>query len=165
MTLKTGSWWHYVLLYQHLYIYISAGVTYTTLYNLLNYPAGMLNVTNVTQTDVDNFKDYPSNNWSEKFITEVSKWVSDCCLTPNEQFFSYVMPRTSYICQLCHAENKLQFFSYVMPGTSYSYVMPRTSYNFSTMSCREQVTAMSCLEQVTIFQLCHAENKLQLCHA
>jgi len=56
-----------------LYIYISAGVTYTTLYNLLNYPAGMLNVTNVTQTDVDNFKDYPSNNWSEKLIAEVSK--------------------------------------------------------------------------------------------
>jgi hypothetical protein len=26
-----------------------------------------------------------------------SEWVSDFCLTPNEQFFSYIMARTSYI--------------------------------------------------------------------
>ena len=25
------------------------------------------------------------------------EWVSDCCLTPNEQFFSYIMARTSYL--------------------------------------------------------------------
>jgi predicted alpha/beta hydrolase len=25
------------------------------------------------------------------------QWVSDCCLTPNEQFFSYIIVRTSYI--------------------------------------------------------------------
>ena len=25
------------------------------------------------------------------------KWVNDCCLTPNEQFFSYIMLRTKYI--------------------------------------------------------------------
>jgi len=27
----------------------------------------------------------------------VSEGVNDCCLTPNEQFFSYIMVRTSYI--------------------------------------------------------------------
>jgi len=26
-----------------------------------------------------------------------SDWVSDCCLTPNEKFFSYIMAGTSYI--------------------------------------------------------------------
>ena len=26
-----------------------------------------------------------------------SEWASDCCLMPNEQFFSYIMARTSYI--------------------------------------------------------------------
>jgi hypothetical protein len=24
-------------------------------------------------------------------------WVSECCLMPNEQFFSYNLPRTNYI--------------------------------------------------------------------
>jgi hypothetical protein len=37
---------------------------------------------------------------------KIIKWVSDCCLTPVEQFFSCVMARTSYIsmrwwCLLC----------------------------------------------------------------
>jgi hypothetical protein len=27
----------------------------------------------------------------------IVEWVSDCCLTPNELFFSYIMARTSYI--------------------------------------------------------------------
>jgi midasin (ATPase involved in ribosome maturation) len=26
-----------------------------------------------------------------------NEWVSDCCLMPNEQFFSYIFERTSYI--------------------------------------------------------------------
>ena len=32
---------------------------------------------------------------SNRYI--VSEWASDCCLTLNEQFFSYIMARTSYI--------------------------------------------------------------------
>ena len=31
------------------------------------------------------------------YIALMSKWVSDCCLAPNEQFYSYIMARTSYI--------------------------------------------------------------------
>ena len=34
-------------------------------------------------------------NWKIGCI--VSEWVSDCCLTKNEQFFSKTMERTSYI--------------------------------------------------------------------
>ena len=29
------------------------------------------------------------------------EWVSDCCLTPTQQFFSYVMARTSYFSMRC----------------------------------------------------------------
>jgi len=32
-----------------------------------------------------------------KFVYEVSERVSDCCLTPKEQFLSYIMVRTYYI--------------------------------------------------------------------
>ena len=46
-------------------------MTYTNLYNVLEYPVGTLKVTNVTQQDVDNFKDYPSNTWMEKYMKEV----------------------------------------------------------------------------------------------
>jgi len=35
----------------------------------------------------------------------MSEWVSDCCLTPNEQFFSYIMERTS-----CMRGNTLRWF-------------------------------------------------------
>ena len=31
-----------------------------------------------------------------KNIIYKMEWMSDCCLAPNEQFFSYVMLRTSY---------------------------------------------------------------------
>ena len=31
-------------------------------------------------------------------LTNNIKGVSDCCLMPNMQFFSYIMARTSYIC-------------------------------------------------------------------
>jgi len=30
-------------------------------------------------------------------VWEFIMWASDCCLWPNEQFFSYIMTRTSYI--------------------------------------------------------------------
>jgi len=36
-------------------------------------------------------------NGSEMKKKYYSKWVSDCCLTPSEQYFSYNMARTSYI--------------------------------------------------------------------
>ena len=47
--------------------------TYTSLYNLLNYPAGVVKVTEVTQQDLDDFKLYPSNTWTEKYIREFSE--------------------------------------------------------------------------------------------
>lgn len=53
--------------------YCTAGVTYTTLYNLLNYPAGMLKVTKVTEQDVVNLKTYPSNTWTEKYVKQFSQ--------------------------------------------------------------------------------------------
>jgi hypothetical protein len=28
-------------------------------------------------------------------ITQISEWVGDCCLAPIQQYFSYVMARTS----------------------------------------------------------------------
>jgi hypothetical protein len=37
------------------------------------------------------------------FIQTESRWVGNCCLTPNEQFFRYIMTRVSYI----HKETKL----------------------------------------------------------
>lgn len=48
-------------------------MTYTFLYNLLNYPAGTLKVTNVKQQDIDNFKDYPSSTYTEKLVKEHCK--------------------------------------------------------------------------------------------
>jgi hypothetical protein len=27
----------------------------------------------------------------------VCEWASDCCFTPNEEFFSHIIARTSYI--------------------------------------------------------------------
>jgi hypothetical protein len=55
-------------------IFILGGVTYTNLYNVLEYPVGTLKVTNVTQQDVDDFKYYPSNTWMEKYMKEVRLW-------------------------------------------------------------------------------------------
>jgi hypothetical protein len=31
----------------------------------------------------------------------MNKYASDCCLTLNEQCFSYIMARTSYLCYFC----------------------------------------------------------------
>jgi hypothetical protein len=30
------------------------------------------------------------------WLWQKSEWVSDCCLMPTQQFFSYIMTRTSY---------------------------------------------------------------------
>ncbi|KAL4222894.1 hypothetical protein ACF0H5_018934 [Mactra antiquata] len=48
--------------------YLIGGVTYTTLYNVLNFPAGCVPVTKVTAVDQIAMQDYPSNMAVEKFI-------------------------------------------------------------------------------------------------
>lgn len=48
--------------------YVVGGATYTTLYNLINYPAGSLPVTKVTAVDETKMKDYPTKRTSEQFI-------------------------------------------------------------------------------------------------
>ena len=70
--------------HKNLLLILSGGVTYTNLYNVLDYPVGslnitkakkhddiILNITKVTQMDIDNFKDYPTNNIFEKNIRKV----------------------------------------------------------------------------------------------
>ena len=49
------------------------------------------------------------------------EWVSDCCLTPNEQFFSNIMVRTSNlqwnddtVCYALHVDAKLDFYSAII---------------------------------------------------
>lgn len=48
--------------------YVTGGASYTTLYNVLNYPAGSIPVTKVTAVDETKMKDYPTKRISEKFI-------------------------------------------------------------------------------------------------
>ncbi|XP_052784413.1 fatty-acid amide hydrolase 1-like isoform X2 [Mya arenaria] len=48
--------------------YLLGGVTYTTLYNVINYPAGCVPVTKVTAIDQKNMANYPSNTQTQKFI-------------------------------------------------------------------------------------------------
>lgn len=48
--------------------YLVGGVTYTSLYNVLNYPAGSVPVTKVTAIDETKMKDYPTKRAYEKFI-------------------------------------------------------------------------------------------------
>ncbi|XP_053373624.1 vitamin D3 hydroxylase-associated protein-like isoform X1 [Mercenaria mercenaria] len=48
--------------------YLIGGVTYTTLYNVLNYPAGCVPVTKVTAVDQKNMENYPNKTGTEKFI-------------------------------------------------------------------------------------------------
>ena len=48
------------------------GVTYTTLYNLLNYPAGSIPVTKVTAVDEKKMENYPTKRAHEKFIKKVT---------------------------------------------------------------------------------------------
>ena len=48
--------------------------------------------------------------WHAKWSVPYSK--SDCCLTPNEQVFSYIMARTSYITNVLRViQDKLDFYS------------------------------------------------------
>ncbi|KAL3831810.1 hypothetical protein ACJMK2_023513 [Sinanodonta woodiana] len=47
---------------------VLGGVTYTTLYNLLDYPAGTVPVTKVTKEDEAEMKDYPTRTRYERFI-------------------------------------------------------------------------------------------------
>ena len=39
---------------------------------------------------------YNQQTYTKHETTVMSKWVSDCCLTPKQLFFSYIMARTSY---------------------------------------------------------------------
>jgi transglutaminase-like putative cysteine protease len=41
--------------------------------------------------------DYQEFVWQLQSCVVYSEWVRDHCLTPNEQFLSYIMARTSYI--------------------------------------------------------------------
>lgn len=52
-------------------IFISVGVAYTALYNLLNYPAGCVPVTTVTADDEAAMQDYPTNTQTLKYIKKV----------------------------------------------------------------------------------------------
>ena len=52
----------------------SGGVINTTLYNVLNYPAGMMPLTVVTEDDLQQLKDpsvYPGSGAMEKFVVKV----------------------------------------------------------------------------------------------
>ncbi|XP_059159535.1 fatty-acid amide hydrolase 1-like [Physella acuta] len=49
------------------------GVTYTTVYNIMGFPCGVVPATQVTQQDVVNMKSYPARNSAEKHIQEISK--------------------------------------------------------------------------------------------
>lgn len=48
--------------------HLAGGATYTTLYNVVNYPAGVVPVTKVTAVDETKMKDYPTKRAYEKFI-------------------------------------------------------------------------------------------------
>ena len=54
--------------------YLQGGVTYTTLYNLLNYPSGCVPVTRVTAIDENNMRDYPETNLTLKMVKKVHLW-------------------------------------------------------------------------------------------
>jgi len=41
------------------------------LYNVVNYPAGSMPVTKVTNNDVDNMSSYPKVTWMQKAIHKV----------------------------------------------------------------------------------------------
>ncbi|XP_052246735.1 fatty-acid amide hydrolase 1-like isoform X4 [Dreissena polymorpha] len=48
--------------------FLLGGATYTTLYNVLNYPAGCVPVTRVTAIDEKEMENYPSTTLTEKFV-------------------------------------------------------------------------------------------------
>ncbi|XP_076451083.1 fatty-acid amide hydrolase 1-like [Babylonia areolata] len=56
--------------------HVLSGAVYTTLYNLVNYPVGILPVTTITQQDIQRVKDpsvYPRSGAFEKFIVKDSE--------------------------------------------------------------------------------------------
>ena len=59
-----------------MFLTVTGGVTYTTLYNVLNYPAGSVPVTKVTAIDETKMKDYPTKRAYEKFIKKVSRFAT-----------------------------------------------------------------------------------------
>jgi hypothetical protein len=47
-------------------------------------------------------------------LQSMSEWVSDCCLMPIQQYFSYIMARTSEWCWWCfdlYQNAELDFYS------------------------------------------------------
>ena len=99
---------------------------------------------------------------SEWSVIVMSKWsMIDCCLTPSEQSFSYIIVRTIF--QLYHCENNLSAIS--LWEQSFSNIIVRTI--FQQYHCENNLSAISLWEQSfsyiivrTIFQLYHCENKL-----
>jgi hypothetical protein len=74
------------------------------------------------------------------------KWVIDCCLTQNEQVFSYITLRTASI-QLYHVENskysaisrwKQQVFSYITLRTASIQLYHAENSKYSAISRWEQ---------------------------
>ena len=55
-----------------MFLLTTGGASYTTLYNVLNYPAGSIPVTKVTAIDETKMKDYPTKRAYEKFIKKVN---------------------------------------------------------------------------------------------
>jgi hypothetical protein len=73
------------------------------------------------------------------------EWVCDCCLTPSEQCFSYIIVRTRWaMFQLYHRENKVSNVSAISSWEQgeqcFSYIIVRTRW--------------------AMFQLYHRENKV-----
>lgn len=57
-----------------IYIFLNViigGCVYSTMYNLLNYPAGVLPVTKVTEQDIKDMANYPNKTKFEKNIKKV----------------------------------------------------------------------------------------------
>ena len=53
------------------YFLFQGGCVYSTMYNLLNYPAGVVPVTKVTEQDIQEMADYPQKTKFEKNIKKV----------------------------------------------------------------------------------------------
>jgi len=64
--------------------YLQGGVTYTTLYNLLNYPSGCVPVTRVTAIDENNMRDYPESNLTLKMVKKVGSLGTNALLLPKD---------------------------------------------------------------------------------
>ena len=70
---KSGkSLCHSFVLIINLFFLIGA-ITYTNLYNVLDFPAGTMPVRKVTQSDIDSMKDYKIHGLWEKQIKKVSR--------------------------------------------------------------------------------------------